>query len=68
MLTLILVRALALVSFDAPPADRAPWVSDLGTVTYRTAGKSARGRMPWAREALDRRPGEGPAIVAKGGL
>lgn len=67
MLTLILIRALSLVAYDAPPVDRAPWVADLGTVVYRTAGASAKGRQPWARESLNR-SGTMPAIVAKGGI
>lgn len=66
MFVMLVVRAFALVTLDTPPV--APWVEDLGTVTYRAAEHaSVKGRTPWTRESLNP-SGTLPAVAVKGVL
>jgi len=62
MLTLILIKALPLLTVNAPvalPQDRIE-------VVYRTKGKNTHAARPWDRESLS--GGKLPAIISKGKL
>lgn len=65
VIVLLMVKALTLVSY--PSENRAPWINDLGSIEYRTPGKSTHGARPWDRESLNR-GGALPMVTAKGPL